>query len=40
MNIFNNYNSSYFVKTATNAKHKYTEDDIVGMINFLIDNIL
>ena len=34
-----NYNSTYFVKNNSNAKHKYTEHDIVRMINFLIDNI-
>ena len=34
-----NYNSTYFVKDHSNAKHKYTEHDIVRMINFLIDNI-
>jgi len=28
-----------FVKDHTNSKTKYTEDDIVNMINFLIDNI-
>ena len=33
------YNSTYFVKSHSDAKHKYTEDDIVRMINFLIDNI-
>ena len=34
-----NHNSTYFVKNHSNAKHKYTEHDIVRMINFLIDNI-
>ena len=34
-----NCNSTYFVKNHSNAKHKYTEHDIVRMINFLIDNI-
>ena len=29
------YNSTYFVKSHSD-KHKYTEDDIVRMINFLI----
>ena len=33
------YNSTYFVKSHSDAKHKYTVDDIVRMINFLIDNI-
>jgi len=30
--------NAYFVKDHTNSKTKYTEDDIVNMINFLIDN--
>ena len=34
------YNSTYFVKSHSDAKHKYTIDDIVRMINFLIDNIV
>ena len=33
------YNSTYFVKDHSNANHKYTENDIVRMIDFLIDNI-
>ena len=33
------YNSTYFVKDHSNAKHKYTENDIIRMIDFLIDNI-
>ena len=33
------YKSTYFVKNHSEAKHKYTEDDIVRMIEFLIDNI-
>jgi len=32
--------NAYFVKDPTNCKTKYTEDDIVNMINFLSDNIL
>jgi len=31
--------NAYFVKDYTNTKTKYTEDDIVNIINFLIDNI-
>jgi len=31
--------NAYFVKDHTNNKTKYTEDNIVNMINFLIDNI-
>ena len=27
------------VKGHSDAKHKYTEDDIIGMLNFLIDNL-
>ena len=33
------YNSTYFVKSHSDTKHKYTEDDIVRIINFLINNI-
>ena len=33
------HNSTYFVKNTSNAKNKYSEDDIVRMIDFLIDNI-
>jgi len=31
--------NAHFVKDHTNSKTKYTEDDIVNMINFLNDNI-
>jgi len=31
--------NTYFVKDHTTCKTKYTEDDIVNMINFLIDKI-
>jgi len=31
--------NAYIVKDHTNSKIKYTEDDIVNMINFLIENI-
>ena len=31
--------SSYFVTNTSNAKNKYTEDDIVRMLEFVIDNI-
>jgi len=31
--------NAYFVKDHTNRKTKYTEDDIINVINFLIDNI-
>jgi len=31
--------NAYLVKDHTNSKTKYTEDDIVNMINFLTDNI-
>ena len=30
---------AYFVKEQSNAPQKYTEKDIICMINFLIDNI-
>lgn len=33
------YNSTYFVKTHTDSDKRYTEVDIVNMVNFLIDNI-
>ena len=33
------YKSTYFVKDHSEAKHKYTEDDIVRMLEFLLDNI-
>ena len=32
------YNSTYFVKSQTNAKHKFIEDGFVNMIHCLIDN--
>ena len=31
--------NAYFVNDDTEAKHKYTEEDIISMLNFLIDNI-
>ena len=31
--------TAYFVKEHTDAKNIYTEDDIISMLNFLIDNI-
>ena len=33
------YTYTYFVKDHSEAKHKYTEDDIYRMLEFLIDNI-
>ena len=29
----------YFVKEQSDLKHKYTEDDIINMLEFLVDNI-
>ena len=29
----------YFVKEHSDSKNKYTEDDIVNMLEFLVDNI-
>ena len=29
----------YFVKEHSNSKNKYTEDDIINMLEFLVDNI-
>ena len=34
-----NYTGSYFVKNTSNSKKKYTEEEIIKMINFLVDNI-
>ena len=34
-----NSSNAYFVKTNSSCKVKYTEDDIISMVNFLIDNI-
>ena len=33
------YNVAYFVKEHSDAPQKYTEQDIINMLNFLIDNI-
>ena len=33
------HTSPYFVKNTSNEKNKYTEDDIVRMLDFLNDNI-
>ena len=30
---------SYFVKEHSDSKHKYSEDDIIKMLEFLVDNI-
>ena len=37
--VVNNYFGAYFVNNTTKAKMKYTEDEIVRMIEFLVDNI-
>ena len=29
----------YFVKEKSDSKNKYTEDDIISMLEFLVDNI-
>ena len=34
-----NYDKTYFVKEKSDSKNKYTETDIIQMLNFLIDNI-
>ena len=34
-----NNGSSYFVKTHSDARRKFTEDDVVRMLDFLIDDI-
>ena len=33
------YKGPYFVKDHSDSKHKYTENDIVNMLEFLVDNI-
>ena len=33
------YEESYFVKEHSDSKHKYSEDDIIKMLKFLVDNI-
>ena len=33
------YNSTYFAKNTSNAKNNYTENDIIRMLDFVIDNI-
>ena len=34
-----NHNSSYFVQVNSDCSSKYTESDIIKMVDFLIDNI-
>ncbi|WP_204244209.1 hypothetical protein, partial [Wocania ichthyoenteri] len=34
-----NYDKTYFVKEKSDSENKYTETDIIQMLNFLIDNI-
>ena len=34
-----NYSEAYFVKYSSNSQRKYTEDEIIQMIEFLVDNI-
>ena len=33
------HEESYFVKEQSDSKHKYSEDDIIKMLEFLVDNI-
>ena len=33
------HDKSYFVKKYSDSKHKYSEDDIIKMLEFLVDNI-
>ena len=33
------HEESYFVKKHSDSKHKYSEDDIIKMLEFLVDNI-
>ena len=37
--INDHFNGGYFVREYSNAKIKYTENEIIAMVNFLIDNI-
>ena len=37
--LVNSFKSTYFVKEHTDSDKKYTETDIIGMLEFLIDNI-
>ena len=38
-NSFLGHEGPYFVKEHSESKNKYTEDDIVNMLEFLVDNI-
>ena len=33
------HKESYVVKEHSDSKHKYSEDDIIKMLGFLVDNI-
>ena len=33
------HKETYFVKKHSDSKHKYSEDDIIKMLEFLVDNI-
>ena len=37
--LFLCHEESYFVKEHSDSKHKYSEDDIIKMLEFLVDNI-
>ena len=38
-NLVLGHEESYFVKEHSDSKHKYSEDDIIKMLEFLVDNI-
>ena len=33
------HDETYFVKKLSDSKNKYSEDDIIKMLEFLVDNI-
>ena len=39
MNGDEGHNGTYFVKETSDSKNKYSEDDIVNMLEYLADNI-
>ena len=39
LNFHNKLEETYFVKEHSDSKSKYSEDDIIKMLEFLVDNI-
>ena len=37
--LVSGHEESYFEKEHSDSKHKYSEDDIIKMLEFLVDNI-